>query len=160
MGWFHTLIALLLHETCAQLELSIVPSPDRVIAYINNDFAIQKFEARSNDPDAVYTWTAASAHTTPPTQYYEASFYKAIEGYVIECTGTSNAFGTETTQVTIEAVEHGTFFDANNNQNGLISLTDTNFTVDYLKENASGKGFRFPHFCYLDKKILSDFLKT
>ena len=157
MGWFHTLIALLLHETCAQLGLSIVPSPDRVIAYINNDFAIQKFEARSNDPDAVYTWTAASAHTTPPTQYYEASFYKAIEGYVIECTGTSNGFGTETTQVTIEAVEHGTFFDANNNQNGLISLTDTNFTVDYLKENASGKGFRFPHFCYLDKKILSAF---
>ena len=44
MAWFYTLIALLLHETQAQLGLSIVPSPDRVIAYINNDFAIQKFE--------------------------------------------------------------------------------------------------------------------
>ena len=58
---------------------------------------------------------------------------------MIECTGTSNTLGTETTQVTLEAVEHGTFFDANDNRNGLISLADTNYTVDYLKENASGK---------------------
>ena len=41
---FYTLIALLLQGTNAQLGLSIVPSPDRVIAYINNNIAIQKFE--------------------------------------------------------------------------------------------------------------------
>ena len=41
--------------------------------------------------------------------------------------------------MTLAAVEHGTFFDANDNRNGLISLADTNFTVDYLKENALGK---------------------
>ena len=44
MGWICTFVALLLHEIHAQLGLSIVPNPDRVIAYINNDFAIQKFE--------------------------------------------------------------------------------------------------------------------